>query len=857
MGPRTTDRSRRKRRPGLFAATATALLVGLAVAACGAESGSAGSTAKPRAGQAGATPAAAAEGAQPPLGEGLLVWESNRTGEWRIWKRALEGSPPRRLSPDEPGRSHCCPHISPDGTRIVYLSTAGRAGRYEEETVGELHLVRSDGAGDRIVASNAHTYFENRVAVWRSPDELLYIAGDRTTWLLDLASGKSRQLVREPPPSRGWLLDATLSYATTGEASFSPYDARRLSIAGRSAVAGCQPYFSHDGRWGFWTAGAGGPLARMDLATRQVSTLLAKNDPRMHDGWGYAYFPMLSRDGRLFAYAASRGDHDHFKSDYEVFVAETDPDTLEVLGPVVRMTNHPGTDRYPDVFPAPLALGRHAGEAPFVVRFEPAGAAARRWALGDGTQATGPAAEHAYTSPGRYEVSARTGGEELRGLVVVEPAAPPRPVEVGLEENGSRAIVRFDEPVALGEAVVRFESGHAVKSRSAGADGRSLVLELAEPLTRPDRLILEGVLDRAQRPNRLASTSVDVEPPLWPSRPEGLAFLWQTGDAANLVYDPALEADHAFTLEASGLARLDHDYAMALGGGAYYLEAESAAPVRFAVQGTNEISLEATIRPTGKPLPETHVVSFANRSRGQNFRLLERRGRLSLSLRIAPRSSPELALFELPRDHASHVVVTYTPGRLTAYLDGELRLDSDALQGDFFAWRNYPLVLGDEWGGGADWHGTLEGLAIYSRVLGADEVRENHLRYRALLAERQPVDRLLVEARLKARSRPPTLQEISPYQEALVIFDYEIERVLEGQVRGGPAARRLRVAHWALLDGKPAPAGRATEGQLLRLELEPFKANPQLEGLYLADTLEPAAGVPLYYAPDPAPPSAH
>ncbi|MEM7356892.1 MAG: hypothetical protein AAF657_39125, partial [Acidobacteriota bacterium] len=55
-------------------------------------------------------------------GEGYVVWESNRTGDWRLWLRDLDGSPPRQLTPDGDNRQHCCAHIAPGGERVAYLS---------------------------------------------------------------------------------------------------------------------------------------------------------------------------------------------------------------------------------------------------------------------------------------------------------------------------------------------------------------------------------------------------------------------------------------------------------------------------------------------------------------------------------------------------------------------------------------------------------------------------------------------------------------------------------------------------------------------------------------------------------------
>ena len=56
------------------------------------------------------------------LGRGFVVWESNRTGRWRIWYRNLDGSGLRQLSPEEEERDHFAPHISPDGNHLAYLS---------------------------------------------------------------------------------------------------------------------------------------------------------------------------------------------------------------------------------------------------------------------------------------------------------------------------------------------------------------------------------------------------------------------------------------------------------------------------------------------------------------------------------------------------------------------------------------------------------------------------------------------------------------------------------------------------------------------------------------------------------------
>ena len=72
--------------------------------------------------------------------------------------------------------------------------------------------------------------------------------------------------------------------------------------------------------------------------------MLEHEDPRIPGSQRYAYFPMLSRDGRLLAFGASPGDHDHFKSNYDIFVAPVAADSLALRGRPLRLTAHPASD---------------------------------------------------------------------------------------------------------------------------------------------------------------------------------------------------------------------------------------------------------------------------------------------------------------------------------------------------------------------------------------------------------------------------------------------------------------------------------------------------------------------------------
>jgi len=78
-----------------------------------------------------------------------------------------------------------------------------------------------------------------------------------------------------------------------------------------------------------------------------------------------------------------------------------------------------------------------------------------------------------------------------------------------------------------------------------------------------------------------------------------------------------------------------------------------------------------------------------------------------------------------------HVIVTYSPGKLACYLNGKQVLEMDRFDGDFSTWEPHHFVLGDEFTGDRDWHGAIEGIAIYSRALSAREAAENYKAHQA------------------------------------------------------------------------------------------------------------------------------
>ena len=243
---------------------------------------------------------------------GLVTWESNRTGAWRIWTRRLEGSPARQLSPDEPGRQHCCGHLSPDGRRLAYLSREVPDDEYPDlEIAGELKLMDLRAGTERTLVPAARPYgWGNRAVLWNDDARLAYVDADGRSLQIDVTSGRVEVLSGAPRRRLAWLIDPGARRAVDGSPSFSAYDADAGRVVPSERRPGCEPYFTHDRRFGFWVRGGGGPVHWIDLESGEVGRLLEHEDRRIPGAQRYAYFPMISRDGRMLAFGASPGDHD-------------------------------------------------------------------------------------------------------------------------------------------------------------------------------------------------------------------------------------------------------------------------------------------------------------------------------------------------------------------------------------------------------------------------------------------------------------------------------------------------------------------------------------------------------------------
>lgn len=773
------------------------------------------------------------------LGQGFVVWETFRHGAWQIWSKSIDGTRNKRIIPGERGRDHFCPKISPDGRYVAYMSYERGSTAYDRATTGSLWVMDLAKKKRRKVAQEARSYAEDRAVAWFDEKRFCFIDAEGYTVEADLESRTSRRITNHGDPDFGWLVNATKTHATTGTPEFAPYDAKTQTIQFQNRHAGCQPYFTRDGEWGYWMGGAGGPLNRMRLSTRLVDRLIKKDDPRLSPEWNYFYFPLVSPCQRLLVYAASRGDHDHFEADYEIFIARIHPETLDLMGPSLRFTDSPHCDRYPDVFRRELPLGSHFVEGETQVKFIPPEKAEWDWDLGNGDTHRGRTASGWYRKPGEYWVEAKSDRRTVRGYVHVSKPEPPKVMAVR-RQGAAGVVLHFNEKIDASAASARLRSGERCEKWEVINGGVSLSVTLPKEAPRQAMLLVEGVRDVARKPNVLAASEFRIPGQAWPAATDGLVFAWSDSKAENKMAD-----GFVCRVEPHGRAFWNEHQAMECGGG-WFDAPEAGRRVAERCRETNSISVEMILRPADNPDTDDllRILTMATTPNERNITLGQKRGMLCLWLATEDNgpagNAREIDICKLNAHEFHHVVLSYRPGEkggdgsLGVMVDGEDLYVRPRLRGGFANWIPRSLRFGAAPDGSSAWRGAIEAVAIFDRALTDAEALEHFASAERLLGGRGAKDEWQVKARVAETSRVPLLQEIQPYKNALVKHRYDVLEKLQG---GDLPHREMVITHWCWLGGEAMPAQKYQAGDEVTLRIQKLDSHPEIKGLVARDDL--------------------
>jgi hypothetical protein len=188
--------------------------------------------------------------------------------------------------------------------------------------------------------------------------------------------------------------------------------------------------------------------------------------------------------------------------------------------------------------------------------------------------------------------------------------------------------------------------------------------------------------------------------------------------------------------------------------------------------------------------------------------------------------------------------VSIADKRLAFYLDGKKVKEIDPSPASFLRVGAPPFQLAAH---NPDahkntWRGKFEYLAMYNRFIEEPEAAQNAAAVAATLAKRKVPPRIELQAKLVAKSQVPAPAQMAPYRNALVVNEYQVEKVLKGTY----TPKTIRVAQWGVSDLKPTPVAALEPGASVKLILETFADHGELASELVSDTLEENFELNLY-----------
>lgn len=347
---------------------------------------------------------------------------------------------------------------------------------------------------------------------------------------------------------------------------------------------------------------------------------------------------------------------------------------------------------------------------------------------------------------------------------------------------------------------------------------------------------LEKIKEWGKNPKKNAaptkqSPSTSAAPPdsssKWPSNRQNLALLWENAQATNQLFDPVTKSFQDYYLQLKGRARLTRHFTFNTARGGYFL-GEYTDRLSASMQKTGELTLETVLASSLQDMGTSCIFFFGTEEKGENLALYQKPEGLVLQVRTE--HANQAVIQEIPLripfgQNPYHLTVTFQKGQWLAYLNGQIMTTFPANVA-FHTWSGGKVSLGADLNGQNQWRGQVEGFALYSRPLHQDEIKSNYNLLMASLRRRPPSNSLKATVRVIEAFPPPTLEAINPYQRALFINKYSVEKVIAGKEE----AKEIFIAHWAIMDRQPLEQAERKVGEVFEVDLELLSDNPQLEG---------------------------
>ncbi len=282
---------------------------------------------------------------------GGVVWSSNRSGNHDIWMMDL---PERTMRPltDHPHTEYH-PRFGPSGQTVVFARAHQTWVSQRNVLPWDIYAVDLNTGKETLVAKHGTT------PNWADGHSIVFLRRGRQIVSYNFTSGEEAILFESGKSA----LDErqpiyTPNYNPTRQALGFNFKPRVMGLvpAGwttalyfgdgtlREVAGGCQLNWDPDGRFLYQVAKGGkqaNAIYKVDAESFELTQWIDLPGTHSHE-----YFPRLDPSGRFMVIAASTGDHEHDRADYELFLWAVDTPPEEA----VRLTFHSGNDNWPDVF---------------------------------------------------------------------------------------------------------------------------------------------------------------------------------------------------------------------------------------------------------------------------------------------------------------------------------------------------------------------------------------------------------------------------------------------------------------------------------------------------------------------------
>ncbi|MFK7911090.1 MAG: LamG-like jellyroll fold domain-containing protein [Akkermansiaceae bacterium] len=219
-----------------------------------------------------------------------------------------------------------------------------------------------------------------------------------------------------------------------------------------------------------------------------------------------------------------------------------------------------------------------------------------------------------------------------------------------------------------------------------------------------------------EEPNRLIPQEVG-------KKPESLLLAWDCTKPSVLLRG-GKQVARGYKLKQQGGNGILKDGSLSLIGGRTTVEGLSGklvASCKATQQWSLVLHFETSSLDQSGP---ARIFSSSQDGYMRNFSLCQEKDQLVLRLRTTATgengTKPEVKLGQIKKGKLHRIAITYEPGKLGFFMDGKA-IAVKQISGNFSNWKEYQLVLGNEWKDDRPWRGKFSHFSLYCSTLTKTE----------------------------------------------------------------------------------------------------------------------------------------